>query len=69
LGSKFKSSKYQPYVSGLDLPPALNSGEMHHFWMDTRYFRRRQMDRLFNAQQWLLVNNDELVKGRQKNGI
>jgi hypothetical protein len=37
LGSKFKSSKYQPYISGLNLLPALNPGEMRHFWMDTKY--------------------------------
>jgi hypothetical protein len=31
LGSKFKSSKYKPYVSGLNSLPVLNSGEIHHF--------------------------------------
>jgi hypothetical protein len=38
LGSEFKSSKYEPYVSGLNSLPALNSGEIHHFWMDTNEF-------------------------------
>jgi protein-tyrosine kinase len=35
LGSKFKSSKYSLYVSGLNSLPALNSDEIHHFWMGT----------------------------------
>jgi hypothetical protein len=37
LGSEFKSSKYYQYVSGLNVLPALNSSEMHHFWTDTCY--------------------------------
>jgi hypothetical protein len=29
--------KYYQYSSGLNLPPAFNSGEIYHFWMDTSY--------------------------------
>jgi hypothetical protein len=34
LGDIFKSSTYAPYASGLNIPPALTSGEMYYFWMD-----------------------------------
>jgi hypothetical protein len=32
LGAKFKTLKYKQYSFGLNLPPALNSGKIHHFW-------------------------------------
>jgi hypothetical protein len=35
LGGGFESSKYSIYVSGSNPPPALNSGTIYHFWMDT----------------------------------
>jgi hypothetical protein len=37
LAIEFKSSKYNQYSSGLNPMHALNSNEIHHFWMDTIY--------------------------------
>ena len=39
LGKKVISSKYYQYSFGLNLLPALNSGEIHHFWMDNSLIR------------------------------